>query len=331
MNLVNILSLDCTDISDNQPENINESTSNLLLDGYFNSTDLLYNFSKSYFDTYQSTHKNFLEKLLDLVTEKIRDNKHSYLNYNLYDNEKLNKKVFAISTLKYDVIPGTIIFWMKNNSKSIYKIHKKKINNILTRMKELSKDNNKYKLQFNPEITDNSIVKNIDIVLAFRACYDMKLYKEDKYPLATNGMFLTHLPEFLKKEHSDEVDSVLKTKYQKKYGDKKKSYTIKEILSIIESMVTEYEDLFDRFHDFISDLDTEFTKYMKSTVIYNTTIKKDTIDKRYILLYRTMVNDYVKVVVSYGAVYQFIMKQFLYFISDIELEVEYLEDSVEQK
>ena len=96
-------------------------------------------------------------------------------------------------------------------------------------------------------------------------------------------------------------------------------------------MVTEYEDLFDRFHDFISDLDTEFTKYMKSTVIYNTTIKKDTIDKRYILLYRTMVNDYVKVVVCYGAVYQFIMKQFLYFISDIELEAEYLEDSVEQK
>ena len=63
----------------------------------------------------------------------------------------------------------------------------------------------------------------------------------------------------------------------------------------------------------------------------NTTIKKDTIDKRYILLYRTMVNDYVKVVVCYGAVYQFIMKQFLYFISDIELEAEYLEDSVEQK
>ena len=138
MNLVNILSLDHTDISDNQPENINESTSNLL-DGYFHSNDLLYNFSKSYFATYQESHKKFLEKLLNLVTEKIRDNKHSYLNDNLFDNEKINKKVLAISTLKYDIIPSSFILWIKNNSKSIYRIHKANIDHIINNISTLSK------------------------------------------------------------------------------------------------------------------------------------------------------------------------------------------------
>ena len=109
MNLVNILNLEPEYIKDNSEEYFNEGISNLL-DGYFHSNDLLYNFSKSYFATYQESHKKFLEKLLNLVTEKIRDNKHSYLNDNLFDNEKINKKVLAISTLKYDIIPSSFIF-----------------------------------------------------------------------------------------------------------------------------------------------------------------------------------------------------------------------------
>ena len=75
MNLVNILSLEPDYIKDNSEEYFNEGISNLL-DGYFHSNDLLYNCSKSYFATYQESHKKFLEKFLDLVTEQIIDNIH---------------------------------------------------------------------------------------------------------------------------------------------------------------------------------------------------------------------------------------------------------------
>ena len=328
MNLVNILNLEPDYIKDNSEEYFNEGISNLL-DGYFHSNDLLYNFSKSYFATYQESHKKFLEKLLNLVTEKIRDNKHSYLNDNLFDNEKINKKVLAISTLKYDIIPSSFIFWIKNNSKSIYRIHKAKIDHIINKINTLSKTNTttKYKLQFDPDMISDDIISNIDVVLAFRACYDMKLYKEDKYPLAKKGMFLTHLPDFTKVTHSDEIEPILISKYLKKYGERK-TYTIKEILDIIKSMNEDYETLFAKFYDFISDLDNDFTTYMKSTVVYNQSVDKNTVDKRYILLYRTMVNDYVKVIMVYGAIYQYLMKHFLYFIEDIELQADYLEEKM---
>ena len=184
--------------------------------------------------------------------------------------------------------------------------------------------------------TSNKIIKidniieylsNIDVVLAFRACYDMKLYKEDNYPLAKKGMFLTHLPDFTKVTHSDEIEPILISKYLKKYGERK-TYTIKEILDIITSMNEDYETLFARFYDFISDLDNDFTTYMKSTVVYNQSVDKNTVDKRYILLYRTMVNDYVKVIMVYGAIYQYLIKHFLYFIEDIELQADYLEEKM---
>ena len=51
MNLVNILNLEPDYIKDNSEEYFNEGISNLL-DGYFHSNDLLYNFCKSYFATY---------------------------------------------------------------------------------------------------------------------------------------------------------------------------------------------------------------------------------------------------------------------------------------
>ena len=90
----------------------------------------------------------------------------------------------------------------------------------------------------------------------------------------------------------------------------------------------DYETLFARFYDFISDLDNDFTAYMKSTVVYNQSVDKNTVDKRYILLYRTMINDYVKVIMVYGAIYQYLMKHFLYFIEDIELQADYLEEKM---
>ena len=155
----------------------------------------------------------------------------------------------------------------------------------------------------------------------------MKLYKEDKYPLAKKGMFLTHLPDFTKVTHSDEIEPILISKYLKKYGERK-TYTIKEILDIIKSMNEDYETLFAKFYDFITDLDNDFTTYMKSTVVYNQSVDKNTVDKRYILLYRTMVNDYVKVIMVYGAIYQYLMKHFLYFIEDIELQADYLEEKM---
>ena len=41
-----------------------------------------------------------------------------------------------------------------------------------------------------------------------------------------------------------------------------------------------------------------------------------------------MVNDYVKVIMVYGAIYQYLMKHFLYFIEDIELQADYLEEKM---